>query len=234
MKKFGCIFVAFGRPYLIQALNSVQSLRKVSPSVPVCVLTNSLLEPPSAFADWDRNNDIWIYVEASDNQNRLFKTDLLRYTPFEKTLYLDCDTEVLQDVTSMFGFLCHWDIAFRLKEEGYSPQKEKGRQTVLNGKAAIFELPHWNSGVFLFKANPRVEEFFALWNKHFRAGKIQYDQVALVEAIFRSSCRILSLDARWNAGKSWGAERPNQKQYILHYMHDIDERIARQLLNLDR
>jgi hypothetical protein len=234
VEKCGCLYVAFGRPYLIQALNSFQSLRKVSPSLPVCILTNTFPEAPSEFREWDKTADVWLYVEASNSQNRLFKTDLLRYTPFQKTLYLDCDTEILNDITLVFDLLDYWDIALHLKDEGYSPHKEKGRQIVLDGKAAVFELPHWNSGVILFAKNPRVEEFFTLWNRYYKVGLTQYDQVSLVEAIFRCSCRILSLDGRWNAGAAWGADRPEQKRYVLHYMHDITDRIAQRLINLDR
>jgi hypothetical protein len=88
--------------------------------------------------------------------------------------------------------------------------------------------------VILFASSPRVAEFFDLWSTYFRAGDTKFDQVSLVEAVFRSSCRVLSLDARWNAVASWGAERPQQKRYILHYMHGIDARIERQLLQLDQ
>jgi hypothetical protein len=234
MNRFGCMYVAFGRPYLIQALNSVRSLRRASPSVPVCILTNALPEPPAAFHEWNSSSDVWLSVDAADDDNRLFKTDLVRYTPFDRTLYLDSDTEVLGDLTGMFRFLDYWDLALRLREEGYSPLKEKGRQTVLDGAAAIADLPHWNGGVVLFASNARVEEFFSLWNSYYRAGGIPFDQVSLVEAAFRSSCRILSLDGRWNGGHQWGRDRPDQTRYVLHYTFHIDDSLAEKLQTLDR
>jgi len=229
----GCFYVAFGRPYLIQALNSMRSLRKHSPGIPVCILTNSKPTPPAAFKEWDPSIDVWLYVEAEDEQNRNYKTDLFRYTPFSKTLFLDCDTEILNDITPAFGFLDYWDMALHLKDEGYAPQKEKGRQIVLNGSAAIFELPHWNSGVILFRRQPCVSEFFKLWNQYYRAGTTKYDQVSLVEALFRCSCRVLSLDARWNGGRDWGSHRTDQKRYILHYMRDIPDELGKTLITLD-
>jgi hypothetical protein len=233
-KSFGCIYVAFGRAYLIQALNSVQSLRRISPGVPACIVTNTLREPPEAFREWDRAADSWVFLDLPDNQNRLVKTDLLRYTPFQRTLYLDCDTEVVGDVKTMARFLDYWDVALRLREEGYSPTATKGRQTVLDGAASVFELPHWNGGVVLFAANERVAEFFSLWNHYYQTGGIPYDQVSLVEAAFRSSCRILSLDGRWNAGVEWDhTRRTPQQRFILHYMFGIEDRIARQLMRLD-
>jgi hypothetical protein len=229
----GCIYVAFGRPYLIQALHSVRTLRRHSPTVPVCILTNTLSAPPPAFSDWDATRDVWVHLQDANDRNRLIKTDLARHSPFARTLYLDCDTEVLHDITPMFGFLDHWDIALRLKEEGYSPEKVKGRQRVLDGRFAVHELPHWNSGVVLFASNPRVEEFFSLWRHHLEASGSPFDQAALVDALFRSSVRLLSLDARWNGGAGWAAERPGQKQYVLHYMHGIDERTGASLVALD-
>lgn len=234
MSDTGCLYVAFGRPYLIQALNSIRTLRSMSPTIPVCVLTNTLPTAPPTFSEWDHTNDHWAYLERSDRDNRSVKTDLLRYTPFSRTLYLDCDTEVVSDIAPMFRFLEHWDIAVRLKEEGYAPAKEKGRQIVLDGAAAVHELPHWNSGVILFASNPRVEEFFELWQHYYQIGTTSYDQVSLVEAVFRSSARILSLDARWNAGIRWGIERPDQQRFIVHYMHTIDDRLADTLISLDK
>lgn len=233
MTERGCLYVAFGRPYLIQALHSVRTLRRVNPDVGACIVTNVLPGPPPAFGEWDPGRDTWRYIDRPTTDNRLIKTDLLRYTPFQRTLFLDCDTEVLADLAPTFAFLDHWDIAVRLKEEGYAPLKEKGRQVVLDGAARIHELPHWNSGVFLFDRNDRVAEFYDLWHRYFQSAGVRTDQVSLVEAMFRSSCRVLSLDARWNATADWGVEHPEQRRIILHYMHGIDDRLANDLLALD-
>jgi hypothetical protein len=234
MTELGCIYVAFGRPYLIQALHSVRTLRAASPSIPVCILTNVVRDPPPQFRTWDASTDVWLYVDAPDKDNRLYKTDLPRYTPFQKTLYLDSDTEILSDITGMFRFLDYWDVALHLKAEGQSRKKLKGKQVVLDGKESVAEIPHWNGGVVAFKAGPKSEEFFSLWNHYYQTGGIQYDQVALVEAAFRSSCRLLSLDGRWNAGPDWGHDRPDQTRYILHYLFFIDDRLAKDLLALER
>lgn len=233
MSKCGCIYVAFGRPYLVQALHSFRTLRATNPSVPACVLTNTLPQVPEKLSDWDESKDIWIYVDAADSQNRLYKTDLPRYTPFDKTLYLDSDTEVHSDISGMFRMLDYWDVGLRLRDAGYPPDKPKGRQRVLDGAEVISNLPHWNGGVVLFRTDPRVQEFFSLWNQYFRAGKIPFDQVALVEAAFRSSCRILSLDARWNSGPTW-APGPDQNRYIFHYTFRINEELAGRLMALER
>ena len=229
----GCIYVAFGRPYLVQALNSLRSLRRYSPDIPVCILTNVKAGPPEEFEPWNAAADVWLHVDAADDKNRYYKTDLPRYTPFSRTLFLDCDTEILTDITPIFAFLDYWDIALCLKAEGYMPLKEKGRQIVLDGSAAVFELPHWNSGVMLFAGNQRVSDFFQLWSQFYKSGATKYDQVSLVEALFRCSARILSLDARWNGGRNWGASRPDQRRYVLHYMHDIDDELAENLMRID-
>jgi hypothetical protein len=233
MSNCGCIYVAFGRPYLVQALHSFRTLRETNPSVPACVLTNTLPQPPDTLRDWDGSKDVWIYVDAADSENRLYKTDLPRYTPFEKTLYLDSDTEVHSDISGMFKMLDYWDVALHLRPSGYPLDKPKGRQRVLDGEEIIANLPHWNGGVVLFRRDPKVEEFFSLWNQYFRASGIPFDQVALVEAAFRSSCRILSLDARWNSGPTWVPER-HEKRYIFHYTFRIDDKLAGRLTALER
>lgn len=232
MSDSGCIYVAFGRPYLIQALHSFRSLRATNPSVPVCILTNVLPDAPRPVREWDQTKDTWVYIDAANEENRLFKTDLPRYTPFKKTLFLDSDTEVIAEISGMFDMLDYWDVALRLNDNGISPKKLKGRQRVLDGKELVANLPHWNSGVVLFRSGPKADELFSLWSQYFKAGGIPYDQVALVEAAFRSSCRILSLDSRWN-GRDW-APNSDQRRYILHYTFHIDDRLARSLNALDQ
>jgi hypothetical protein len=230
----GCLYVAFGRPYLIQALNSIRTLRERSPGVAVCVLSNVLREPPTAFSDWNPSTDHWLYIDAADKDNRLYKTDLPRYTPFEKSLYIDSDTEILGDLTPSFEMLDYWDVAFTLKSEGYAPDRGKGQQPVLDGRRKVFELPHWNGGVFFFASNPRVVEFFALWNRYYRERDLPWDQVPLVDALFRSQCRLLSLDGRWNAGHDWCSDRSDQQRFILHYTFHVDDGLAARLEQLDR
>jgi hypothetical protein len=64
---------------------------------------------------------------------------------------------------------------------------------------------------------------------YYRSGNTFFDQVSLVEALFRSSCRVLSLDQRWN--------NPDRKQlhqcYILHYKYRILKSLAYKLIQLD-
>ena len=68
MENFGVIYVAFGAPYLAQALVSAISLRVTNPDVPVCIVTNVVREPPRLA--WWSPEDHWIFLEKETADNR--------------------------------------------------------------------------------------------------------------------------------------------------------------------
>jgi hypothetical protein len=82
-----------------------------------------------------------------------------------------------------------------------------------------------------------VEKFFAIWSRRFKElVDAEGDQAALVDAVFLSDCRLLSLDRRWNGG--WGATgsrdriRPSTPS-IVHYTSVYTPELTRDLLQLD-
>ena len=100
---------------------------------------------------------------------------------------------------------------------------------MLDEKAIVNELPHWNGGVVFFKKNQKVNNFFDLWYKYYKIHNNKYDQISLVEAIFRSECRILSLDSRWNY-KRKNPNIPLKKNIkIVHYVTDMTSRNTPQI-----
>ena len=80
MENFGVIYVAFGAPYLAQALVSAISLRVTNPDVPVCIVTNVVREPPRLA--WWSPEDHWIFLEKETADNRNAKLRMNELSPF--------------------------------------------------------------------------------------------------------------------------------------------------------
>lgn len=232
----GIIYLAFGRPYLAMALVSFHSVRKTNPKMPVCILTN-VCDKIDKIDGWIEGFDVWKYMEMNTSDNRKIKTQLYKFTPFEKTLYLDSDTIVVGDLSKTTLFLDYFDLCLKLNG---GEQTKAGRTDikVLNEKATINELPHWNGGVVFFKKDVKVNNFFNLWYEFYEMHENKYDQISLVEALFRSDCRVLSLDSRWNYKRKNIAIPIKKNVKILHYVTDmtsrstpkIDYRIIKQIL----
>ena len=83
MENFGVIYVAFGAPYLAQALVSAISLRVTNPDVPVCIVTNVVREPPRLA--WWSPEDHWIFLEKETGSaektmiDRIYREDFERF-----------------------------------------------------------------------------------------------------------------------------------------------------------
>lgn len=224
----GALYLAFGRAYLSMALHSVRSLRRTNPAMPACIITNVRDRAPDV-AWWRPGEDHWTFLDMDTRDNRRIKTALAQYTPFDKTIYLDCDTEVLRDLSELTWFLDYFDLCLRLREGGL-----RGGHTVLNGKAVIGDLPRWNSGVMCFRQGERIRTFFEHWSRSYARLGEPADQISLVEAIFVSECRVLSLDNRWNSGLGNVMRDAKGTIRILHYTSDHSRRLRRDLLEVDR
>jgi hypothetical protein len=199
VKNFGVVYVAFGAPYLAMAIVSLISLRVTNPSIPVCIVTNVVRQPPKKSWWQPEIGDEWIYLDKLTEENRNAKTNAYKLSPFDRTLYLDADTMVLTDISIVYLFLDYFDI---LLCSVYNPGKREKRR-ILGKKLRYTEDGHFNSGVFGFKRCDAAEEFFSLWNERYNKLGYRLDQPSLVEAYFLSRARLFPLPNRWNRGDLW-------------------------------
>jgi hypothetical protein len=199
LQTFGVIYVAYGAPYLAMAVVSLLSLRTTNPDVPVCIVTNVVREPPQK--PWWRpdKGDQWIFQDDGTDRNRNAKTSVYQLSPFDLTLFLDCDTMVLGDLSPISGYLEYFDV---LLSAVYNPDRNPKRK-ILDGKYHYTSDGHFNSGVFGFRRGEEVETFFNLWNERFHALGYRLDQPALVEAYCLSKVRMFPLSFKWNCGDKW-------------------------------
>lgn len=223
----GVLLVAFGWPYVLLALQSVRSIRRVNPGLPVAVITS-----PDHFGLLPESLrelvDEWRIVDIAAEENRLVKTSADLQTPFERTLMIDCDTFVAKDLTPMFDWLDHFDVGFKLNDMrlGAAGNTEKGLAPVLGGRWRVDDLPHWNGAVCLFRRSEATRDFFSRWNSGFVALASPYDQVSLVDALFTTSARLISFDYRWNSPmKSYRNPRRGDDVVIVHYGSDIPDEV---------
>jgi hypothetical protein len=224
----GVIYVAFGMPYLVMAQLSCAMLKKSNPGMPVTVVTNVCRTPP--FDDWAAETDTWVFENADDSQNRLYKTNIFEWSPYRRTLYVDCDTLVVGDLSGIFKILEHADIALMTRDGGLG-EGGYGDIKILDSQWALSRLPHWNGGVVGFRDSPEAQEFFHRWGETYVALGHKRDQPALAEALILSKCRFLSFDSRWNMlsvnRRDW--DRGDVK--VIHYVSELDFLLERKLLH---
>jgi len=227
MSTTGVLYLALGLPHLSMALLSIKTLRKFNKDISVCVLTN--VEMPLFVKKNDFNIDVWRYLEIDTKDSRVIKTSLYDYTPFDKTIFIDTDTVILEDISSALIYLDYFDICIKQKNVPY-PDSVKGRYRLMSGRYMVKDLPHWNSGVIMFKKNDRVEHFFKEWSERFNKLNYTFDQIALVESILFSDCKILSLEDRWNfQDVSVLSKKYNNNIVVVHYSSSLIPSLRRSI-----
>jgi len=125
--------------YLKMALHSIDSLQKVS-KLPVTLITN---------VPCDRDDINVVQVESVNTEKDYTKdkTFYMQHTPYESTIFIDADTEVLEDPEPLFGM----DYDFR------SPPAPKCdyKNSIWNG--------YWHicgTATFLYNKNRVTDLFF--------------------------------------------------------------------------
>ncbi|UYG06235.1 hypothetical protein [Halomonas sp. M4R1S46] len=230
-RSFGAIYVAMGRPYLAMTLLSIKTLKSVSPSMPVTVITNvELLVDNIDFLS--EGLDTIIFIDLDTKENRNIKSRLHEYSSYQKAVFLDSDTLIMKDLSVGEFLLDHFDVAMRVNPY---PQERKGKGDVpILGGELVSNLPHWNSGVILFKKSEAVDHFFSKWNKSYNRIGVEYDQVSLVEAVFKSNVRFLGLEKRWNDTDPFLNRKKWLKRVrVFHYASNISNDLMHQIIAMD-
>jgi len=232
----GVIYIAFGTPYLAMALNSLKTLKKHNPGLAACVLTNI----DNCFLEklpyWEQGKDWHIYVDDENTANRNYKIAVNQLSPFDQSVFLDCDTEVLASFEPFYFMLSYFDLLIA-PSVGRGLQAETG--TILFcGSRGMHNTPYWNSGVIAFKKSNEVTAFFNNWRRLFKEKMVRFDQPSLAEALITSNLRFAGIDRMWNwSDQMWlFSDRVLKKRnvQVLHYMYLVDSKLTKNLYKTSR
>jgi len=218
----GIVYIAFGTYYVSMCYASVISLRNYS-KLPVLIISNEDLHPK--FQDIA---NIYFNKVTEIDDARLIKTNLLNYTLFNKTIFLDCDTLVFTDISFLFNQLNFFDLVIKQRTSSYNKNSHKG-QLLIEENAKVKDLSHWNSGVFCFVKNENIELFFSKWLDKFKEYSYSFDQPSLVYSIYNTDIKIGSLEDKWNYQNALSIYNKN-KDYIIHYSSSTNVLIRKYIL----
>lgn len=110
---------------LADVLRSVNSLRRSNPELPITIFSDykEIISSPEGYEVIEINNDYGFLPKVLGMLN----------SPYEKTLFLDCDTYVSQDVSELFLRLDSFDIC--VSSEFLNPEIRNTGVIAFNGKS---------------------------------------------------------------------------------------------------
>ena len=164
----GLLYVVFGKEYDRMAARCIAIARRFT-NIPICILTN--LEERDA--KWNKIKNIeFRYIPLPTEENRDVKTRMIEYTPFDLSLYMDCDTIICnKGIEKVFDMLGNKDMLV----QQYKIFKERGPvlyvyKKMMKQTGTELPLVRYLGGFVLFGKNKRTYNFFHTWNGYYKIG----------------------------------------------------------------
>lgn len=216
----GVIYVAFGDNAIKAMTSSVMSLRLLCPELPIVVIGKEPLwvttHQESMY--WDGENP---YRPTNPNQFHFLagrvKPFLYGISPFDKTLYVDADTEFQSSPMPGFDLLNRYDFmvakhsSHNIGMLGEHPSPE--RLETMKELGGCGDIPYPNSGVLFWKKCPASELLFQSWHTEWMRFQGWDEQLALMRATYKHPIRWLLLPEAWNG------ENRKEGSIIFHDFH---------------
>lgn len=179
----GIVYIATGEKYVRAALKSAESAKKHCPSLKVHLFTD-LGDFSHHFIDG---------VTIIEQPHRRSKVDYLFKSPFKRTLYLDSDTRVVDDIEDIFRLLDAFDIAIAHAHKRNHPATLKQWNTNIPSS-----FPQLNGGVILYRMNQKVKDLLEQWHEAYHSAGFKKDQITLRELLWHSDLRLAVLPPEYN------------------------------------
>ena len=185
----GFCYVADTAEYVSEALRSLASLKEQMPNARVAFIAPRELFRP------DAPIDAWIELPIAAGGPIVKSAAYL--APFERVVFLDTDTFITDDLSSLFNILDVFDFAL-------AHEPTRGWDYPSDVPPSFCEL---NTGVIAFRNNPKTRAFFDRWRRCYESILSQHglknDQPA-----FRSTL--------WSSPEIRHATLPNEYNMVCH------------------
>ena len=190
----GILMLAFGQQYDRFAAHTCAYSRRHT-DIPITVISNLKKRDNK----WESVPNIdFNYFDLPQEQNRQIKTTLINYTPYEKTLYLDCDAIIQRPgIEKIFDLI----IPDRLLLNIYGRWSNPLRAPALYQRAFLragISLPIniYYGAIFGFTKTQKIGDFFTLYNKYWQENGSGREMPALACAVYNSRVAVKEINRR--------------------------------------
>lgn len=177
----GFVYIATGEEYINEAKISVSSVRDHMPKANITLIT-----------DENVNSDSFDNIKITGGISNDFSSSNLTpdTSPYERTVFLDTDTYIADDISELFSILDEYDIAV-------APSLSQG-----SVQGVPSPMTQFNTGVVSYRSNESVHEFFNLWNNIYSRWRKERDitqnQPSFLRALYDSDVDFFTLPYNYN------------------------------------
>ncbi len=221
----GVVFVATGARYIACAEAAARSVRRHMPHVPIALFTDAGQLGIALSGVFDP------VIELESVHHRS-KVDCLMNTPFDRTLFLDADIRVLEDVSELFDLLERFDMAMA---HAHARNRDATRAVWKQELPDAF--PQFNTGVIAVRRNAQTQALLQDWSANYKAAGFRKDQVTLRELLWASDLRLATLPPEYNIRypkNLWLWSRREARPRICHFYRYSFPRRSEWLIQLGK
>ena len=147
----GIMYSAFGEKYIAEAVRAARSSLRHNDVPHVIYAAGEVHDPPPGVAV--------VRFEQISDAPFVDRIANMRRSPFERTIYLDTDTYVVEEIVHVLELLDNYDLAVA----------QAPAYRGLDDPEVPAAFPEFNCGVVAWRASERVNEFLRSWEETYRA-----------------------------------------------------------------
>lgn len=211
----GIIYCVTGNKLFLEELRiSIKSLQKFNKNISISLFTEDKF-----LTEINDNKFKSIHLIEKPDYSFSDKIFSLRNTPYKKTLYLDCDTVIWDDISELFILLDKFEIVL-----AYIPFK--------NRRINSTKPPKFNGGVIGFRNTKNTKKMLETWDKNYKISKDYDDQVTLRDTILSSSVTYFVLPSEYNFRTPFSCyARKKIKIFHGHNLMDLEPSKLESIIN---
>lgn len=187
---FGIVYVATGKKYLTECIQSALSAKKVMPDIPISLWTDKN-------TGLDRSIFESIHIFRNPKYSLFDKIKPLLETKYKKTLFVDTDTYFIGSIYEISMLLDRFELAY-----AHAPWRlSKSGSRFINEIPICFPEP--NTGVIAYRKNDSVMQVIKNWELIYAKqlegeNPPKHDQPAFRKALYFSEVRSTVLPPEYN------------------------------------
>jgi len=187
----GALYIITQDPrYVDMLLTSAASLKRAMPDLPITAFSQFPIESPLFDS----------IVQVQPTKDGFYdKSKLIQSSPYERTLFIDADTYVLEPIPELFLLLDRFDCAATHEEYLNTDWHQRYPRTDIPSS-----FPEFNTGILMFKRSERMNRVLEQWGTLYRQyleekpGQPINDQPFFRVAAYCGDVRIATLTREYN------------------------------------
>jgi len=176
VKMNGLLYVAFGEKFDVMAAKTIAYSQRFT-DLPITVLTNIT----NRCTGWAKTRDVnFIEIKDITGNNRNYKTSMINYSPYDKTIYMDVDSVIQQKgIEKAFDKLNGSDIMLNVYGKWTDRVPLSYYRVAMHRLAVTIPIMIYYGAFIGFSKTDTAKKFFLAWNKNWKKSGIQREMPSL-------------------------------------------------------